>query len=815
MSSEHDNDFLGTTWDDNIVDGFSGAEAKTLKEKLEQVDKVNGHEGDDVISTGAGNDLAAGDMVSSEWSYVNGKWVFDPEAVVVSNYGADKSFDDHITTGAGDDVLLGNGGNDVLNAGAGDDIVNAGRGNDTAFGGAGDDVINLENGNDYAEAGLGDDIVNAGDGDDVVYGDLNGGNLLEGDTDGLSSFNQLANSAGWSFTDDADGSSMISKSANTVAGQEYTISFELAANLSAGVSTGTVEVLWNGEVVDTVSVNSGVYETFEVKVTSAGENGELSFRALDPVPDAHSNYNFDGPIISYEKDVDFGNGSTQVDAFAPGQAKLYQVIDGQLKAFDTESNTYVDVGNPPGFKINAVGFNVEDDLIYGVAKSDGVDSLGNPVKSTDIVMIDASGDAYRVGDGFYGDYVGDFDDQGNLWSFHSSLNRVSIVDVDNLDSEGNPQISHHDLPDALFTDRTYDMAFNSADGNFYAVVSPGKNGEAGKVVKIDVSAVSEGGNPTFEEIPITGTLYGDTMESGMAKGAYGAVFLDGDGNLFYGLNRGDHDLDASTGSQGAIFKVNADWDTGQAYSEFMSESQSTGSNDGAVDPRSFDAFAEIDADAAVLIRKPELIEMTGGNDDLRGGDGNDQMFGNAGDDTLHGGDGDDRLSGDEGNDNMMGGTGDDTMLGGTGDDKMQGQSGDDDLAGGDGKDYIHGGADNDVIDGGAGADKLVGGHGSDTIEGGAGDDHMWGGNWWKDNSADTFVASAGGGKDIIHDFETEHDQIDLSSYGLEYSDLQAAIKDKGWATEIDLSKLTDGQQGDKLLLKSVDSDDLDESNFIL
>ena len=120
-----------------------------------------------------------------------------------------------------------------------------------------------------------------------------------------------------------------------------------------------------------------------------------------------------------------------------------------------------------------------------------------------------------------------------------------------------------------------------------------------------------------------------------------------------------------------------------------------------------------------------------------------------------------------------------------------------------------------MIDGGAGADKLVGGHGSDTIQGGAGDDHMWGGNWWKDNSADTFVAAAGGGKDIIHDFETEHDQIDLSSYGLEYSDLQAAIKDKGWATEIDLSKLTDGQQGDKLLLKSVDSDDLDESNFIL
>ncbi|MEO1537795.1 MAG: calcium-binding protein [Pseudomonadota bacterium] len=815
MASEHDNTFVGTTGDDNIVDGFTGEDGKSLKEKLDQVDKVNGNMGDDVIQTGLGDDLAAGDMVGAEWTYVDGKWVYDPEAVVVSDYGATSSFDDNISTGDGDDVLLGNGGNDILDAGAGDDIVNAGRGDDTAFGGDGDDIINLEDGDDHAEGGLGNDTVNAGDGDDVVYGDIKGGNILDGDTSGLSSFGQLSEGAGWSFTDDVDGTSTISKSANTIAGQDYTISFELAANLNAGVSTGSVEVLWNGEVVDTVTVDSGVYETFEVQVTSTGEEGELSFRAIQPEASDQAGYNFDGPIVSYEKDMDLGGGTFQVDAFAPGQQQLYQVIDGHLKAFDTETSTYVDVGDPPGFKINAVGFNVEDDLIYGVAKSDGVDSLGNPVKSTDIVMIDASGDTYRVGDGFYGDYVGDFDDSGNLWSFHTSLNRVSVVDVDNLDADGNPQISHYNLPDDLFKDRTYDLAYNAEDGNFYAVVSPGKNGEAGKVVKIDVSAVESGGNPTFEEIPITGTLYGDTMESGMAKGAYGAVFLDGDGNLYYGLNRGDHDLDGSTESQGAIYKVNVDWETGQAYSEFMSESQSTGSNDGAVDPRSSDAFAEIDAEAAVLIRTPELIETTGGNDDLRGGAGDDQMFGNGGDDTLHGGEGDDLLSGDEGSDNMMGGTGSDTMLGGDGDDSLQGEAGDDDLSGGAGKDYINAGADDDKIDGGAGVDKLVGGHGSDTITGGAGDDQMWGGNWWKDNSADTFVVSSGSGKDIIHDFETDHDQIDLSAYGLEFSDLQAVMQDKGWATEIDLSALTGGQQGDKLIIKSVKSDDLDESNFIL
>jgi len=126
-----------------------------------------------------------------------------------------------------------------------------------------------------------------------------------------------------------------------------------------------------------------------------------------------------------------------------------------------------------------------------------------------------------------------------------------------------------------------------------------------------------------------------------------------------------------------------------------------------------------------------------------------------------------------------------------------------------------GGDGDDVIYGGAGSDKLVGGDGSDTIEGGAGDDHMWGGNWWKDGSTDTFVVSAGGGKDMIHDFETGHDQIDLSSYGLEFSDLQNLMTNQGWATEIDLSGLEGGQEGDTILIKSIDPDDLDESNFVL
>ncbi|WP_239520799.1 calcium-binding protein [Pseudooceanicola aestuarii] len=803
-------EFIGTSGDDLILDGYVNENGEVIVEASDLVDFANGHIGNDTISTGAGNDLGAGDMVGDEWSYDGDRWVYDAAKVVASDVAAMRAFDDLIITGAGNDVLLGNGGHDQLFAGAGDDILNAGSGNDQTFGGAGDDILNLEAGNDYAEAGQGADIVNGGAGDDVIYGDLKGDNLLaDGGT--ATTFDGLAQQGGWTVTDDF-GQEVISQSAQTVAGETYTISFDLAANLSAGKSSATVEVIWNGEVVETVQTFSGAYQTFEVDVQSTGDAGEISFRTVEESFDA--TYDFSGPIVSYAGTLDVGGETAEVAAFAAGQAKLYQVIDGHLHVFDTAASTYEAVGQAPGFKINATGFNVQDDLIYGVAKSGGTDSLGNAVSTTDIVAIDATGATYRIGDGFYGDYVGDFDDAGNLWTFHSALNRISIVDVDNRDADGNPAIQHLHFDSAMFQDRTYDLAYNAAEGVFLAVVSPSSNGGTGKVVKIDVSAVAQGGQPTFTEVAITGTLYGAEMESGMANGAYGAVFFDGEGNLYYGLNKGDHDLNGATDISGAIFKVNVDWTTGQAYSEFMSEAPATGSNDGAVDPRSADPFAEIDADAAVLLREPALVQVEGGNDTLRGGEGNDEIHGNAGDDDINGGTGADSLYGDQGNDLVSAGSGNDLIDGGTGNDKLRGEAGDDAILGGEGNDFLDGGTGNDQLSGGAGVDKIVGGTGADIIEGGAGNDQLWGGNWSADGAADTFVFAAGSGKDFVHDFEAGTDLIDFSALNTDHASVMQVADDQGWATIIDMGDLAGGMEGDILILKAVGISDLDMDAFI-
>jgi len=855
-------------------------------------DRLEGRTGEDTLVGHAGDDLLVGGGAGSEWELVDGKWVYHADKVPseADPYMVADGADDVITGGQGDDVLLGNAGNDSLYAGAGDDRINAGTGDDIAFGGTGDDVINLEQGDDYAEGGLGADIVNAGDGDDTVYGDDARENLLESGASTATTFAQHSEGGAWQRTTDAEtGLSDLSQTIQTEAGETYLFSFDLAANLAGGATHGSVEVYWNGELISSVDATSGVFESHTIEIPGTGDAGVLSLKNISTSTEAQSqgpDYNTDGPIWSYEKSVDIGGEAVDVAAFAPGQAKLYQVISGQLKVFDTAENSYVDAGPATGLKVNAIGFNVEDDLIYGIAKANGTDALGNPVSVKDLVMMDAEGKAYRIGETPVGDFVGDFDADGNLWTFQSSLNRITKIDVDNLDADGNPVVENIYLPNDFLIGNTYDIAFSAEDQAFYAVQPPGKNGSSGQVHKIDVSNLDASGTPDIQSIDITGTLVDGVMETGMAKGAYGAVFMDGAGNLYAGLNKGDHDLDASTGAQGGIYKINYDFDTGQAYAELKAEAQSTGSNDGAADPRSIDPFAEVDPTATVLIKTPEVIHSQGGNDDLRGGQGDDTMFGNAGDDILHGGTGDDTLSGDEGSDKVFGGEGDDTVAGGLGDDHLDGGTGDDvvtggtgadrlfgqagddtldggagndalyggegddtvsagsgddklyggagsdtldggqgadTIDGGDGADSIDGGAGNDfiqgksgndTIDGGAGVDKIVGGSGEDVITGGAGDDHIWGGQWWRDGASDTFVYSKGGGKDTIHDFEADHDQIDLSAYGLTYEDIQDRLVDRGWATEINLEGIDKSGAGDKIMLKSVKADDLDETNFI-
>lgn len=81
--------------------------------------------------------------------------------------------------GAGDDTMLGLGGNDRLFGSVGADTGDGGDGNDTIRAGAGDDVMLGGAGNDQMLGQFGNDTLSGGDGDDILNGGT-GDNILIG-----------------------------------------------------------------------------------------------------------------------------------------------------------------------------------------------------------------------------------------------------------------------------------------------------------------------------------------------------------------------------------------------------------------------------------------------------------------------------------------------------------------------------------------------------------------------------------------------------------------------------------------------------------
>ncbi len=199
-----------------------------------------------------------------------------------------------------------------------------------------------------------------------------------------------------------------------------------------------------------------------------------------------------------------------------------------------------------------------------------------------------------------------------------------------------------------------------------------------------------------------------------------------------------------------------------------------------------------DAGADVILGGTENDSISGGTEDdfLFGEAGNDTISGGTGVDQIQGGIGNDSLNGDVGGDVAFGGDDNDTINGGAdgdflfgelGADSLNGDDGADQLFGGNGNDTVNGGLGNDVIFGDDGDDSLsggselgsvnfmLGGNGNDTIAGGVGQDQMWGGTGSLDTGNDVFVIGAGGGFDIIFDFQAGAalgDQISLAGTGI-------------------------------------------------
>jgi len=617
----------------------------------------------------------------------------------------------------------------------------------------------------------GDDTLTGGGGNDALYGDYENANLLEG-TSGATGFTDYANSGNWTVSALDGGHQQMSQTIATEAGGVYNLSFDLAANFAAGQPGATVEVVINGAVVGTYSTESGAYNAFETSFTATGGETEITLRSLDG-PNSGPVIDTSGPIFHYARDVEIGGQTVEVAAFADGQANLYQVLNGTLHVFDVETQTYEVAGAAGTVNVNSMGYNAEDDLLYAIAVGTGVDSLGNAVAPSDLIMLDAEGNSYRIGETPYRAWTGDFDDQGNLWSFHSSMDRIAVIDVDSLDANGNPEVTVHRLPSALVTHRVYDVAFDANTQCFYGMARPPAEGEDTILLVVDISS----GAPEFTLVPVTSTVVDGVTLDGVPAVTFGAAIMDADGNLFVGGNNGDHDMNNATGNSGGIYQVVIDPDSGEASLVLLTDAPGSYSNDGAADPTAESPFVEVDLSSSVLIRDLSLVATTegeltyddvlegnGGNDTLEGGIGEDDLIGGGLGDTLLGGEGDDYLHGGAGPDSTstMVSTydsdglrydpfgnllpeNDDLLLGGAGNDTLEGSAGHDTLDGGDASDLLNGGTGSDVLFGSAGADTLSGGSQDDVLSGGTGDDVLHGGTGDDDLSGDAGTDQLEGG----------------------------------------------------------------------
>ncbi|MBN9559734.1 MAG: calcium-binding protein [Alphaproteobacteria bacterium] len=176
----------------------------------------------------------------------------------------------------------------------------------------------------------------------------------------------------------------------------------------------------------------------------------------------------------------------------------------------------------------------------------------------------------------------------------------------------------------------------------------------------------------------------------------------------------------------------------------------------------------------------DTVVAGGGNATLFGGGDETLLVGGAGADTLVAGGGAVTLAGGSGGSLSFAGSGEGTALAGTGHDTIVSGAGAVTVWAGDGEPLVFGGSGGLTFIGGSGNATVVAGNGNATVTAGSGADAVWGGagsdvlQAGSGNAtlaggagADLFGFTAGraGGSDVIVDFLSGTDHVQLQGYG--------------------------------------------------
>ncbi|MGR3794718.1 Hint domain-containing protein [Vannielia sp. SX4] len=811
----------GESGDDDIIE--AGAGDDTIYAGAGD-DEVYGEAGDDTVmlEDGFGADtITGGETGETNGDTVNASLVSGDQTVVFSGAEAGTLTDgtdtasfseiENVVTGAGNDTVTGDAGEQTVFTGAGDDSIALGTGADTIFAGAGDDLITL------GEA-FGNDQITGGEGGETA------GDLL--DAGGMTS--------GVNVTFSGDESGTVTQGGNTASFSEIerVVTGSGGDSVNATAATGGVNVATGagddnialGSGDDTLAAGTGndfvsVFDGFGNDSLLGGEGGESLV--------------FGGLLVG---DVLLANGVTS---------------DVTLTFSGPEAGTISDGTDTLSFaEFESITLGSGNDTVTGSAGADLFDTGAG----TDTVNAGAGDDTYGLGT--TGDFAtpdgaadtiifADGDGEDTVYFFDAptangdgTYTGIDQIDVSGMtDADGNPVT----VQDVVVSD----------DGSGNAVLGF-PNGESLTLMGIAPTAAMDPFWLIAAGIPYDGIVEGtsgdDVIDASYSGDPHSDV-IDGFDNFndpMTGLNSdivhagdGDDVINAGEGDDLVLgeggddtFQISGYFDqdnfiggeTGETNGDTL-DTTAIGAGSMSITYSGDEAGSLSHPDGGVDFSEIENI-TTGGTDDLidaTATTGGINVSTGAGDDGVRGGSGDDVVDTGEGNDNFV-------ITDGWGTDSFN--AGED--AGGGDQDILWADAvtadltldlsaspeDGTLTDGtntvtftgvesyvlGSGDDTVIGsdstettvflGAGADTIDAGAGDDAY---HLGADGDADTLIFADGDGSDYVLGFDAPTDNGDGTFTGVDQIDVSGMTDAGGDPVSVHDVVVTDDGSGNAVL----------------
>jgi Ca2+-binding RTX toxin-like protein len=709
---------------------------------------------------------------------------------------------DHLYGGAGNDTIVGGGGADILDGGTGTDTVlysassagvNVNLANAGAQSGgdaAGDVLSNFENitGSAFNDTLIGDvgaNVLTGGAGNDVLIGGGTGNLLVNGSFEAnhiaAGSWAPTATLTGWTAAsgdfetwnhltvsgqtytasdgvqsielDSGMGLDSFYQDVQTVSGAQYTLAFDAAMRAGAPSSTGTIQVFWNGSLIDSFDPTSTSWATHSYTVTGDGGSDRLTFSEVAADNDSLGGLIDNVRLVGNDiLDGGAGNdtliggagnntliGGNGIDTADYSTATVAVTVDlsmtGAQNTRGVAADTLSEIENLTGSSYNdtltgdananVISGGAGNDTIAGGAGADtldggtGIDTVDYSASSAGVTVNLTNTGAQSGGDAA-GDVLANFE----------NVTGSAYADVLTGDAHAN-MISGGAGDDALI-----------GDGGATNLIVNGS---------FETAVVGDNSNQLFNAV--TGWT-ADTGQIQIKGDGYGGQYAD-EGTQFADLDADtgvdsfhqdvqtsngqsyqlSFDAEGRSGYAAATQTVNVYWNgtlidsfdpSGTSYETHTYSVVGTGGLDRLT-------FAESSADNDTIGAAIDNVTLFAtGNDTLDGGVGNDTLIGGTGADTLIGGSGIDtadystsangvnvnlatnvNTGGDAQGDSL---TGIENVTGSNYNDALTGDSNDNTLTGGAGNDTLVGGAGNDTLIGGAGNDTLVGGTGIDTAD---------------------------------------------------------------------------------------------------